>query len=329
MGIAYKVEIDGKDITPTLLRERRLLEIEIEDREGAASDQLRMLIDDREPHVEWPPDGARAHVWLGTDATGLVDLGAYTLDAPEASSPPDRLLVRGHSANFTLTGDLVPLHTEHTKKWGETTVKALAESIAKAHGMLARVQSDVGSIDLESVEQIRESDIIFLSRMVERVGGKVRVKYASSNPAGALEVVTAGPQLPGVTLTRREVERWSAPLSSRQRIGSVTAYWRSPAKGTKGKKTVGDGEPKVTLTQIYRGPKAAAHAAQAKFDAGQRETQKIELSLTTLRADIATGTPITLEGFRSEIDREWNVVVARHHTNGSGGRTSLTAERVG
>ena len=64
MAVNYKVEIDGKDITPTLLRERRLLEIEVEDREGAAADALRMLIDDRDPHVEWPPDGARARVWL-------------------------------------------------------------------------------------------------------------------------------------------------------------------------------------------------------------------------------------------------------------------------
>jgi phage protein D len=329
VGITYKIEIDGKDITAKMVSERRLLEVEIEDREGAAADQLRLVLDDREPHVQWPPDGARARVWLGTDATGLVDMGAYTLDAPEASSPPDRLLVRGHSANFTLAGSLVPLHTEHTKKWGDTTVKQLAESIAKRHGMIARVQSDVGSIELEGVEQIRESDIIFLSRMVERVGGKVRVKYATSNPAGALEVVTAGPQLDAVTLTKPEVERWSAPLSSRQKIGSVTAFWRSPAKGTRGKKTVGDGEPKITLTQIYRGAKAAAHAAQAKFDAGQRESHKIELALTTLRPDIATGTPITLEGFRSEIDRTWNVVVARHRASGSSGRTSLTAERVG
>jgi hypothetical protein len=329
VALNYKIEIDGKDMTPTFAKERRLLEIEVEDREGLAADALRMTLDDREPHIAWPPDGARAHIWLGTEATGLVDMGAYTLDAPEASSPPDRLLVTGHSANFTLAGDLVPLHTEHTKKWGQTTIQSLADSIARAHGMIARVQSDVGSIELESVEQIRESDIIFLSRMVERVGGKVRVKYATSHPAGALEVVTAGPQLSGVTLTRLEVERWSAPLSSRRKIGSVTAYWRSPKAGTKGSKTVGDGEPKVTLTQIYRGPVAAGHAAQAKYDTGQRESHRIELELTKLRADIATGTPVTLDGFRSEIDKDWNVVIARHRAYGSGGRTTLTAERVG
>lgn len=329
MGLNYKIEINDRDITQDLIKENRLESIEIDDREGTASDAVRLTLDDREPHVAWPPAGARLRVWLGTDATGLVDMGTYTLDAPEASSPPERLVVSGHAANFTLTKDLVPLHSEHTKKWGTTTISSLVSSIAKIHGLKALVQSDIGSIALEALEQIRESDIVFLSRVIERVGGRVRVKSNTGNAAGALEVVAAGPQLDGVTLFRADCERWSAPLASREVVGSVTAFWRSPKKGTKGTKVVGSGEPKVTLTQIYAGPTAAAHAAQARLDSGQRESLKLEIDLKVLRTDICTGTPITLAGFRSEVDRTWNVTQARHRMSGQSARTTLTAERVG
>lgn len=325
VAFAYRVEIDGRDMTETWAKERRLLEITVVDDEGNASDSVSFTFDDREPHIAWPPEGAVARVWLGNTEDDLVDLGVYCLDAPTASSPPERLTVRGHAAQFVSTGPSMPLNTERFRLWTATTLGSMARTIASDHGLIARVQSDLEGFALDSIEQLDETDLAFLKRIASQFGGRVRVKGSSSG-SGALEVVGAGSQLPQVVLARKDLEQWSMPLGGRAKPGKAIAAWFNPKTGGSGVKEAGKGEPVVRLTEIFGTASEAASAVKSLVKDKVRDSAQLSVTLTTMNTSIASGTEIVMSGIRSEVDTTWNVVRAEHRANGQP-RTSFVAEK--
>lgn len=328
LGVAYRIMVNLRDVTEAWKRERRLIEISVEDREGSASDSCELVLDDRPPHIAWPPEGASVRLWLGNSVADLTDLGLFTLDAPTASCPPHRLNVRGHAASFVAgSGSSLPMHTERSRLWQVATLGTMVTTIARDHGLLPRIQPALAAELVGNVEQIGESDLAFLERIVKQYGARVRVKGSSTSPKGALEVVGAGSQLPQVVLTPTDVERWSAPLGARFKPGSVTAYWHNPKTGLSGVRTVGSGEPRVVITDPYETAAQAKSAAKSKLEDGERESAQLSLDLTTLNVSIASGAEIALSGFRSEIDTVWNVVQVRHRASASSARTSIVAEK--
>lgn len=328
VAAAYRIEIDGIDVTDTWRRGRRLLEISVEDREGEASDACTLVLDDRTPHVAWPPEGASLRLWLGATEPSLVDLGTYTLDAPHASSPPDRLRVTGHAASYVASGAAMPMQTERTRAWSAVTLGDIAGTIARDHGLVSRVESAVGSELVGSVEQIGESDLVFLARVAKRFGARVRVKGAAGSKAGALEVVGAGPSLPMVEITPAIVEQWSLPLGVRLRPGTVTATWHHPMTGASGAAKAGSGDPLLVLTEVFDSASAAQSACKSRLNDGARDAKQLAVSLVRLSTSIASGTKIHMRGFRSEVDGTWNVVEVTHRADGQSPRTTFTAERI-
>jgi phage protein D len=328
LGVEYRIEIDGNDVTSTWKAERRLLSIEVSDQEGETSDSCTLTLDDHAPHIAWPPEGARLRLWLGTSQADLVDMGSFTLDAPAASSPPDRLTVSGHAANFVTSGHGLPLQTQRSRTWSAISLGNMVDTIAQEHNLLPRVQSQLSGELVDPVEQLWESDLAFLKRIAKRYDARVRVKGATGHPGGALEVVGGGSQLPQVVLSRRDVEQWSAPLGARVKAGSVTAFWFKPKTGQSGSKTAGKGAPHLVSTEAFETPASALAHAKARLKDTERHSAQLSVTLTRLDTSIASGTPVALAGFRSEIDTVWNVVQVRHSADAHRARTSLVAEKA-
>jgi len=327
LSAACRIEIDGVDRTDQWARERRILSIDVDDREGEISDSCTIELDDREPHIAWPPEGKRLRVWLGNDETDLTDLGSYTLDAPHASAPPSRLTVKGHAANFVAKGPGLPIQTPRSRTWSGVSLGDMLNTIAQDHSLLPRIQKTLEGEIVDPVEQVWESDLVFLKRVALRYGARVRVKGASGNPGGALEIVGAGSQLPQVVLTPLDVEQWSAPLGNRIKAGAVTAFWFNPKSGASGSVTAGSGEPRLVSSEPFDTASSAKNHAKNRLKDTERRSAQLSVSLTRLNTAIASGTPIAFSGFRSEVDTIWNVVQARHYADASRARTTLVAER--
>ena len=327
LNIAYKIVINGRDLTPLWVAEKRLLGIEVEDREGEASDAATLTLDDRAPHIAWPPEGAQLRLWLGNSTTDMVDMGSYTLDAPEASSPPDLLIVKGHAANYITAGQGMPMQSHRSRAWSIVSLSDMANTIALEHGLIARVQATLAGELVDAVEQVDESNLAFLSRIAKRFDGRVRIKGASA-AGGVLEVVGAGAQLPQVVLTRADVADWSAPLGTRIKPGTVVASWHNPKSGASGVKHAGDKDPRLVLAEVFDSASAAASACKSRMKDKTRHAAQLNLTLVRLDTTIASGTAIALSGFRSEIDSVWNVVQVTHRATARSARTSITAERA-
>lgn len=325
-SIAYMILINNVDVTAKWILERRLLSIEVEDREGEVSDACSLVLDDRAPHIEWPPEGASLRLFLGNGPADMTDMGTYTLDAPEASSPPDRLAVKGHAANFIASGTGVPMQSHRSRVWPLSTLGVMTATIAKEHGLVPRIQPLIASESVGNVEQIDESDLAFLSRIAKGFGARVRVKGGLLS--GNLEVVGAGSVLPSAVLTPSDVEQWSAPLGSRLKPGSVVATWHNNVTGLSGSKKAGNAEPRMVLTEVFDTPAACLSAVKSRLKDGDRQSAQISISLATLNTGISAGAEISMSGFRSEIDTVWNVVEVRHRVDSSRARTTLTAERA-
>ena len=325
-SVAYMILINGADVTEKWKSERRLLSIEAEDKEGETSDAVSLELDDRAPHIAWPPEGASLRLFLGNSADDITDLGTYTLDAPEASSPPSRLTVKGHAANFISSGPGLPMQTERTRQWELSTLGVMTATIAKDHGLVSRIQTALASEVVGNLEQIDESDLQFLSRVAKGFGARVRVK--GGLVSGNLEVVGAGSVLPSVVLTPRDVERWAAPLGTRLKPGTVVATWHNPRTGLSGVKTAGNGEPRLVLAEVFDTSAAALSAVKSRLKDGDRKSAQINIALTKLNTGLSAGAEIAMSGFRSEIDTVWNVVEVRHRVTANMARTSLTAERA-
>ncbi len=318
---AYKLEVDGRDLTDKWRNERRLLSIEVTDKLGVSSDSCSLEIDDREPHVAWPPAGAKLRGWFGASTAELYDLGTYTLDVPEASGPPRRLRVTGHAASFVASGSL-PMQTARSRLWENVTLADLAETIAADHGLTAKVATRLEASQVGTIEQIDESDLAFLERLAKRLGGRVRVR------SGQLEVTPSGPLIRTSTrISANNVESWHAPLGVRLRAGKVVARWHAPKSGKTGEVSVGKDEPTVTLADIFEASDAARSAAESLLKNRERDSAQLNLSLTSLRTDIGAGAPIAISGVRSEVDGEWVVTEVRHYAAADRARTSIVAER--
>lgn len=321
---AYRLEVDGRDVTKSFQSGRRLLSISVDDREGEAADSCSLEIDDRPPHVDWPPEGASLRVYLGADPGSLVDCGTFTLDAPESSGPPAVLSVRGHSANFITSGAGLPMNTERSRTWSQVTLGDMVATIAQEHGLTPRVQSAIGAESAGTVEQIGESDLAMLTRLATRLGGRVRAK------AGALELVSAGLQtaLPSHVIGLGDVESWSAPFGGRRRIGKVVARWYDAKTGAGGSKSAGADDPARVLTESFETAAEAASAAKSTLKDGERKSESIRLRLTHLDTSIVAGAAIELgEGWRAEVGRLWVVTSAHHYADGHRARTTIQAER--
>ena len=74
---AYRILVDGQDITPTI--RPRLESLRLTDNRGLEADTLDITLDDTDGALALPPRGARVRLALGWVGQPLVDKGDYLL----------------------------------------------------------------------------------------------------------------------------------------------------------------------------------------------------------------------------------------------------------
>ena len=77
-----------------------------------------------------------------------------------------------------------------------------------------------------------------------------------------------------------------------------------------------------TLRHTYQSPKTAATGARAAYKKLKRGAMEFDISLAIGRPDVAPESPVTLQGFKPEIDAEKWVGKETVHTLDSNGLTT-------
>jgi len=327
----FRVALDGTDLTDRI--RPRLIMLRLSERRGGDADQLEITLDDSDGRLAMPREGATLSVQLGWSAgsgvtVGLVDKGKFTVDEVEHSGPPDQITIRARAADFTSA-----IATRREKSWHDTTLGAIVREIADRNRLTPRCAAALAPIVIKAMAQTRESDIALLRRLGREHDAVATVKAGALilSPTGAATTAT-GATIPAITIRRSDGDRHIFRIRKREEAGSVSADWHDRKDAKKKTVTVGTGAGEVKrLARTYPTEEAARRAATAEQGRAAREPRSMDLGLALGRLEIYPDRPVTLTGFKTEIDAvKWLVADVTHELLPDRGfTTALTLESVG
>lgn len=343
---SFVIAAGGENIN-TLIQ-GRLMSLTMTDNRGFEADQLDIELDDSDGRLSLPGRGETLSLHLGWKNEPLIYKGTFTVDEIEHSGVPDKLTIRGRSADFRATLNIKREQSYHQKTLGDI-VRALAER----NKLKPVIDKKLDKIQLAHVDQTNESDGSFLTRIAKQEGAIVAVKNGNLLFMRQGQGVTAtGQPIPTLHITRSVGDGHRFSLADRGAYTGVIANWlntREPKKKTavavkrkrrstakkkpetpkekQGEYLVGEQGNVLTLTHTYATKENAARAAKANWEKIQRGVASLSIQLARGRAELYPEMPITVSDFKPEIDvAEWILTRVTHSLNDSGFTTALELE---
>ena len=213
-------------------------------------------------------DGARAEA-LG-EALKVVAIGGDTRDGAitieaEAVAPSS------------------PLREQRDASWTGQSISQIASAIAQRAGLVPAVSARLADEVPEGAIQVAESDRQFLSRLLNRLGGRFLLKGGRLVVLAAGERTAAsGSSLPALSIDLKDDSwvRWRRTDPGVR--GSVSARYYAPDGSTIQIVTAGSGIPRRRLPGVFSEPGPATLSAQRSLLKSQssRDWIEIERSLT-------------------------------------------------
>ena len=122
------------------------------------------------------------------------------------------------------------LRTRATRSFHKTTIKAIVETIAKAH-KLAPVVGTFGGTKIAHIDQTDESDLAFLNRIGKRYDAVATIKEGKLLflPIGKGDTAS-GKEMPTIELTRRDGDAIRYQVADRDSYTGVHASWQDKGK---------------------------------------------------------------------------------------------------
>lgn len=108
--------------------------------------------------------------WRDDDKTETLDCGEFELDSVIAEGPPQTVTIKATSLPYSCA----IRQTAKSKSWENTSLSAIAKSIAGQNGMGLMFESHYDP-KYTRVEQYRTSDISFLSKLCHDAGASLKV----------------------------------------------------------------------------------------------------------------------------------------------------------
>lgn len=340
----FQVLAGGQDVTSSFAS--RGVSITVEDNAGSENDKLNFSLDDRPPHIIIPPVGTVFRVVIGyayqenaeSRYNGLrQDMGLFELDEVKFSKPPAKLDLTCHAHGMHGS-----FKSQRDQAWHEKTIRQIAEEIAGRHGFSPVIVGAIGDVFIPHVDQIGQSDMDFLHRLVKDYGGVMKVAEKKLVVAEENMTSTAsGQNLPIVTVYEHECKSYDGLLQTRSGYTRTEAAWHdwdagktkiekeeeSPesygAFGGRGAQIIA--ETAMREHAVTRNQEHAKSKAKAKKQKLDKETETLTFTCVGNPHLLAEGL-IQLVGFRPGIRTLWRVKSATHTLNSSGYTTKVVCE---
>lgn len=336
---AFKVTLDGQDLTDRL--QPVLIELTLTEKRGGEADELELKLVDRDGATAIPPAGAVLHVWLGWGSGpdvqhGLVDKGGFKVDEAEWSGPPDMISIKARSANFASS-----FRSRRERTHRDTTLGAVLNTLAGDNGLTARVAPSLASIAVPVLAQDQRSDMAMIQELARRhdAVAQVRNGILLFQPIGSGQSASGRP-LPPTTLTKVGAESYSYKRAERPQASAVEARYHDQRTGRRhtvreevrhhddgaaeASRQRRNGErPVRRLRRTHHSEASARRAARSTAQRTERRGAEFEFSLSLGRPDLYPERPVSVSGFKPEIDgKSWRISEVSHSLTGTGGLTS-------
>jgi len=108
--------------------------------------------------------------WYSDGKDKVLDCGTFEVDGLDANGPPTKVTIKGTSIPHKTS-----IRTQKkSKAWEKIKLSAIANEIAGTSGMKCMFESEYDPL-YSRVEQVQESDIIFLQRLCKNAGISLKV----------------------------------------------------------------------------------------------------------------------------------------------------------
>lgn len=321
----FELVVAGRNITRVV--DARLISLTLAESRGDEADQLDMEIDDSDGRMALPSKGDEIALRLGWAGGALVDKGTFKVDEIEHGGSPDKISIRARSANLTRQ-----LRTRGEHSYHDTTVGQIVRAIAARNGLQAKVDAKLADVHVEHIDQTHESDLHFATRLAKQHDAvctvkKGRLVFIPINSRTNTTQQAAGAELDEWTLTRADGDRHRYHSAERNAYSGVRAYWHDAGRAEKRSALVGTEENEKRLKDTYGSEAAALAAARAEMQRVARGKATMELTLALGRPDLMPQTPVTLKGFKPQINATpWLVKKITHDLSDNGFTSKLELE---
>ncbi|WP_372395149.1 contractile injection system protein, VgrG/Pvc8 family (plasmid) [Azospirillum sp. HJ39] len=322
MKPAYSIVVDGDDVTSAF--QGQLASLTVTDKTGTDSDELEIEVTDPAGRIALPRRGVMVRISIGWGGA-LVDKGTYEIDEVEHSGPPDVIRIKGRAAQ--LQGKV---KEQREASYHDVTLGRIVSTIADRLELIAAIDPKLAATKVGHIDQTNESDANFLTRLGKTYGATATIKDGRLVfvPAGA-GTGAGGQALPSITVARDSTVSHRFTVADRDATTAVEAQWQDTTAGQTKTVVAGDDSGTVTkLKPVYPTEDQAQAAAVAAKTEATRSQREIHLTLAVGRPELVAGGPMTLTGWRAEIDGVgWIIDDVTHTlTEGEGLTTSLTAK---
>ncbi|MDR5800043.1 phage late control D family protein [Caballeronia sp. LZ001] len=315
----YRITLDGRDLSRLIAP--KLISLTLSESRAEESDTLDLVIDDSKNTFAIPKRGANIRVAIGWVGESLVDKGVFTVDEIEHSGAPDLITIRARSASMTHA-----MHERREQSWHGQTLGAIVRTIASRHSLKAAVSEVLASVAIAHIDQTHESDMSFLTRLARRFDAVMNVKdlHLLFMPIGTGKTAS-GRALAEVRLTRKDGDSHRYHVAQRESYSAVRAHWHSNGAGKRRSVVIGGENNRnvKVLPEDYASEAEARAAAKAEYARVQRSQATMDYTLAHGRAEVFPELPVTIKGFKPEIDDTlWLVKRVVHTLTGDAGFTS-------
>ncbi|MDO5059205.1 MAG: contractile injection system protein, VgrG/Pvc8 family [Neisseria sp.] len=341
------------------LAQSRIIRVQLTDKRGFEADELTIELDDYDQSLAFPPKDSRIEVWLGYRESGVVYKGAYRVTELSWQGAPDTLQICAQAAD--MSGKLAEQQEKSWHKTSlKTIVETIAKQHGLTPVVGQNFQNEqIAHIDqtnesdaaflsrlaerYDAIATVKENRLLFVSAgeattangtpmpeitLHRNIGDQYSYRYTATENYQAVrayytdkktgkkhEAVISKDNVEPVKQTQTKVHKYKR----KRKDGKTQKVTRKTVSVTKSIKT--DGLKIKTLRHLYQSKATAENGARAAFKKLKRGTAEFDISLALGRPDVTPESPVTLRGFKAEIDEEQWVGVEVETTLDSKGLT--------
>lgn len=353
-----KLSINGKPFNTDALS--RIISISLTDKSGFEADELTVSLSDHDGKLALPPKSAEITIAMGYIETGIVDKGSYKITEVSWSGAPDTLHITAQSADTSDRFSEAKEKSWHKTSLKEIIESIAAANgytpiIGKAY-QDERIdhidqsnESDAAFLSrlaerYDAIATVKHGRLLFVSsgeatiaggqplptiRITRNSGDQYAFRYSNTESYNAVRAYYIDKQ----TGKKHEVVITEDNYDPVKKTVTTTKKYKTKRKDGKTHKTTTKevteikqvdtaGKKIKTLRHTYQSPKTAATGARAAYKKLKRGAMEFDISLAIGRPDVAPESPVTLQGFKPEIDAEKWVGKETTHTLDSNGLTT-------
>lgn len=326
-----KLTVDGQPVAGAFFD--RLVSMEITDADGAKSDTFRAELDDGPPtFLKLPRKGAVIIPTIGyKDVSGSErTFGPFIADDVSGRCLPYSLSISGKAADLKAGAQ----KTRSERHWDNKTIREIADDVAKAAGLEARVSDRIGAFVYPWIAQLNEGPLHFMERLARRHDGLFSIKGGKMIIADrGTGTAVSGASLGELVIRPEMINRnsFSFQDASRGSYAKVSAYYQDDDKA---KRTEVEIDADASATGTYRIPEPfgsleeadeAASAKAASLKSGDSQVSFSMVGDTSLRA----GMTFRLDGVRNELDGRSYTITQVGHSFSKSGYTCKIEGKIG